>query len=529
MKRKWAWALLPTGGILMALCLVFPSLATLQWFAMTPALLFLFARTEGERPARFGALYGAGVLYYLSFYLVIFHWFFYLYPMEFAGVTPNEAAVLVLICWLGLSLLQTVFSSLVFPLYGLLSRTTLARRAPFLLPLLFAAQYAVAEWSQTLTWLGVPWARLPLGQLECGFLLNGASFFGSYLLTFSLVAVSALTAFAILHLDRVRFAAATALSLIVFNVLAGAVGYAAACPTAGEPIVVAAIQGNVGSSQKWTSAETQRTKEVYWRLTAKAVEEGATLVVFPETFLPHTLTESSGAGKFVKELATTYNVTVMCGAFHYDRESDKTQNAVFTVYPDGTVDEVVYAKRHLVPFGEYVPLRSVIEVLVPPLANIGMLSEDLQAGTDAAIVETPFGSVGALICFDSIYEELTRDSVREGAQLLVLPTNDSWFTDSAGVYMHSGQARLRAIESGRWIVRAADTGISSVISPTGKTHGEQPPLVEGYALSTACVRTARTPYSYIGNLFVYLLIAAILTLPAAEVYFAVKKRKGEGE
>ena len=198
---------------------------------------------------------------------------------------------------------------------------------------------------------------------------------------------------------------------------------------------------------------------------------------------------------------------------------------IFAVYPDGTIDENVYAKRHLVPFGEYVPWRPFIEVVFPMLADIGMLSDDLAPGTDSALFDTVNGRIGALLCFDSIYETLTRDSVLDGAELLILPTNDSWFTDSRGVYMHHAQARLRAIESGRWIVRAADTGISSVIAPDGESYAEQPPLVEGMALYTATARDNVTLYTRIGNLLVWLLIAAVLALPVAEAVWWHQNRR----
>lgn len=510
LQSKKCIVLLPLSGVLTALCLVFPKLGFLQWVAMVPMLLYLFTRDVHARraPLRF---FGAGALYFLSYYLVIYHWFFALYPMEFAGVSKGEAALLVVVCWLGLSLLQTFFFSLIFPLFALLCRTWAIKRWQLLVPFLFAAQYTVAEWSQTLTWLGVPWARLPLGQLEGGFLLGSASLLGPYFLTFALVAVNALISFVLIHADRRRFAAISLAATFLLTVTLGAVGTLLNDPEKGEGITVAAVQGNVGSSQKWSGASRDQTYRVYEKYTAEAVASGAEIVVFPETFLPYELTETNSTGLFVRGLAKRYGVTILCGAFAY--EDDGEYNAVFTVHPDGSVDETVYAKRHLVPFGEYVPMRPVIELLLPVLADIGMLSSDLTPGEDAAIVTLAPGRVGALICFDSIYEELTRASVREGAELLVLPTNDSWFTDSAAVYMHAGQARLRAIESGRWIVRAADTGVSSVIDPRGEQHDVQPPLVEGVSIASARMSTTRTLYSYIGNLFVYLLAGALLVLP----------------
>ncbi len=523
MTGKKMLFLLPLGGILTALCLVFPSVGFLQWVTMVPALVWLFAAVAREERLRYRAFYGAGVLYFLPFYLTIYHWFFYLYPMEFAGVTKSAAFALVVTCWLGLSLLQTVFSALVFPLFSYLSQTRVLRRVPLLLPVLFAVQYAVSEWGQTFTWMGVPWSRLVLGQIEMGFFANSASLLGSYFLTFALVLCNAFVAYLILYREKWRFCAISAATVLVFAAVTGAIGYAVARPEAGKPLVVAAVQGNIGSSQKWSEKSTQMTMDVYEKYTAEAALAGAEVVVFPETFLPYALTESNRVGVFVRDLASRYDVTILCGALYYG--TDGRYNAMFAVYPDGSIDEEIYFKRNLVPFGEYVPWRPFIEAVLPILSDINMLSSDFTAGMDSALIETPFGKVGGLICFDSIYERLTLDSVRDGAEILVLPTNDSWFTDSAAVYMHSGQARLRAIESGKWIVRSADTGISSVIDPRGNSHEELAPLVEGMSLTTAYVNDTRTVYSYIGNTLIYLMIAALVALPVSELWIFVKNKK----
>ena len=520
MAKRKAFFLVPLGGILGALCLIFPKIGFLQWVAMVPALLYILAFLERAQVHRLRRAFGIGFVYFFSFYFVIFHWFLYLYPMEFAGVTKPEAAVLVLICWLGLTLLQTLGAAWVFLPLALLSRGRILRRRAVLLPFFFALAYVTAEWCQTLTFLGVPWARLALGQLYCGFLKNSLSLFGSYFLTFAIVSVNALIAYALLHCDRRRVCAIAAAVVFLCNATAGLIGYLTADVQAGEPVVAAVVQGNVGSSQKWSSESNRLTFEVYEKYTAEAVAAGAEIVIFPETFLPYSFT---AVEDYVVGLATTYRVTVMCGAFHSSDEGE--YNAIFTVYADGTVEETVYAKRHLVPFGEYLPMRTLIETLIPPLADINMLSYDLLPGTDSAIIDTPHGRLGGLLCFDSIYENLVRDSVRDGAQILVLPTNDSWFTDSAGVYMHSGQARLRAIESGRWILRSADTGISSIIDPRGNSFGEVPPLEEGVCIYTAYTSDARTLYSYIGNLFVYLLFAAFAFLSALEAFLFVRERR----
>lgn len=518
--------LLPLGAALTALCLIYPKIGPVQWLTMLPALFYLFSRIENTE-MRFRRAYGLGFLYFYSFYLVVWHWFVDLYPMAFAGVTKGEAILLIAICWFGLSLLQALLSALTFPVLLLLSRTRLIKKCPILLPFLFASVYTVAEWAQTISWAGVPWARLALGQVECGALFGGAALFGSYFITFSIVAVNGLAAYAILHLNRVKLCALCCAAIFLFSLSAGLIGYFTA-PTGGENgVIVAAVQGNVGSSEKWTPSSNLRSYEVYEKYTAEAKARGAQLVLFPETFMPYRITESSSLGTYVRGLAQKYEITIRCGAFYYDAEAEKLYNGLFTVYPDGTVDEVVYAKRRLVPFGEFVPMRPVIETLIPPLADMGMLSEDLDAGTDSAIVNTVIGPVGSLICFDSIYENLTLDAVRDGAQMICLSTNDSWFLDSIGIYMHHRQAQLRAVESGRYILRAADTGVSSVITPDGKAEAALPPLVDGLSVATIYPSAQRTLYSYIGNLIVYLMIAAELALAADGVICRLRKRKAD--
>ena len=171
-------------------------------------------------------------------------------------------------------------------------------------------------------------------------------------------------------------------------------------------------------------------------------------------------------------------------------------------------------------------MRGLIETLIPPLAELVMSGDDVLWGEGAQIFEIEQGSVGSLICFDSIYEELTRESTLAGAELICLSTNDSWFTDSVALYMHNGQAQMRAIESGRYVVRAANTGISTVISSRGEVLGEKEPLVEGMVVSDVYLSQNQTLYTRIGNLFVYLCLA-ILFLYAVwqSVWFVKGKRK----
>ena len=116
------------------------------------------------------------------------------------------------------------------------------------------------------------------------------------------------------------------------------------------------------------------------------------------------------------------------------------------------------------------------------------------------------------------------EAVRNGAEIIVISTNDSWFSDSAALDMHNGQARLRAIETGRYVVRSANTGISSIIDPMGNVKSELGALERGVVVSEISARSENTLYVYIGNLFAYLCLAFVFGMSSVTVYETVKGR-----
>ena len=215
----------------------------------------------------------------------------------------------------------------------------------------------------------------------------------------------------------------------------------------------------------------------YAELTVNAAREGAELIVWPET----AITDNRYIPN-ISELADELDVYILFGCFDYTSEGP--QNILNMATPEGELSETAYAKRHLVPFGEYVPMRKLIMTVFPPLGEIAMLSEDLVPGEESEIFDIEINGktirVGGLICFDSIYEQLAYATASDGAQVICVATNDSWFEDSRAVYMHCAQSRLRAIETGLPIIRAANTGISADITRLGEVREEIEPLVDGY-------------------------------------------------
>ncbi len=510
--RVLPWLLL--GAALTALTLIFPEVGILEWVTMIPLVMGAMRLCEREDCSRKRA-YGYGFLTVYVFYLVVYHWIVNLYPLDFVGMDKASSAAVVALGWFGLPVLQGIVGGAMFLMFRCLYKSNLLR-APILRPIAFAALWVVFEWSSTLTWTGVPWGRLALGQAELLPMLQSASWFGSYFITFLIVAVNGLFALAILHNCHAALCFSLAGLLFFGNFGAGLIKRSMPSEESGSKLTAAVIQGNIDSHDKWGGDAYEIFKETYGSLTREAAEAGAELIVWPESVYPSELNLSTRAQKFVSELAVECGATIIVGSLYGDEDDfDKYYNALYLVTRDGVVHDEIYAKQHLVPFGEYVPMREVIMTLLPPLAELSALDDDVTPGNSSALFETEWGKVGSLICFDSIYEELALQSVRDGAELMVISSNDNWFYDSAAVYQHCVQAQLRAIETGRTYLRAASTGISSIITPDGEVQLSIKPLTKGFALAEVTTTSQQTLYTRIGNTFVYLCLVfcVILLIP----------------
>lgn len=508
-------SLLILSGILTGLTVAFPQIGILGWLTLIPFAVFLLS-VASDKKYKLISLYGYGFLFFMSFGVINFHWFINLYPLDFIdGMTRGGALAVVLFGTFGLSLLQAIQGALLFPLAALLFRSKPIQRLSFLKPIMIASLWAVYEWTQTLGWWGVPWGRLAISQTALPVGIQTASLFGSYFISFLMVLFNAYIAYALIwaitqkeavRKYAVRLSAIVCGAILIFHYGAGLCIWLCNAPKEdAKTVSAAAIQGNIPSGEKWSAETTDKTLTVYEEYTAKAAEDGAQIVVFPETALPWIVKEGNKRHAYLSRLAKTYGVTILAGALTSD-ENDE-YNSILCFTPDGKMSDTVYNKRHLVPFGEFVPLKGLVTTLAPPLAELVLSGGEIAKGDDSNIFELDGVNIGSIICFDSIFEALTLDSVRDGASLICISTNDSWFTDSAALYMHNAQAKLRAVECDRYVVRAANTGVSSIITNRGEAVSDLPPLEGGYIVEDVEIRTGRTLYSYIGNSFVYLCIA----------------------
>ena len=524
-KRQIFWYLM-ISGILSGLCMAFPTVigAVIEWIAFIPAALALYSAIQNE--VNIKRAFGGGFWLVYSQHVIVYHWFVSFYPLEFTGMTKLAAAGVVLVAVLGLPILAAVFGGLMGMVTLGITRLPLAKKFPIVLPFVYASAYVFCEWVRTKFWFGVPWGRLSLGQLTDGvpYAVLSTSIFGTYFVTFLIVLVSCLIAQA-LACRKFKFRMILAVMLVLSNLLCGVV-IANMPDNVRDTVKIAAIQANVNSREKWASSKEALEKIVseYESLTKEAAADGAELVVWPETaivdnrYIPR-----------VSRLADEADVYILLGCFDFD-ENDNPKNVLCLITPDGEICSNTYAKRHLVPFGEYVPMRNLIMTLFPPLGEIAMLSQDIIPGEASDLFEIDINGkvvkIGGLICFDSIYEELAYITAADGADVICVATNDSWFEDSRAVYMHCAQSRLRAIETGLPIVRAANTGISADITRLGEVKGSIEPLVQGYLVCDVAISDDAGNSKDANALFLALCAVCILALPIIDAlkYFYRKSK-----
>ena len=558
MKKFPIWLRHLAGGFCLSLPILLDGkapilVAALAFFAGIPALYLLFSDILGEEKRRYRAYLYRGFFFGYGFHLGVYHWFISVYPLDFiADFTALEAIGVVCVAWFGLSLVSTACYAFIHPTFALAARLPFVRRHALLLPPLFAAVMTVFSYLISLTWAGVPWGNLALSQTAHPYLVGSASLFGSYLTTFVVLFVNGMLALALYAYRHAAGEARTwactrvplllAVSVFLLNTLTGALLYHAPHEKTGT-LTVLLLQGNVSSREKWTG-EGESLFERYERLLRTSVAEAdeagrhPDLVIWSESALLATLpTHEQGATAYSRALASLseeLQLDQLVGAFCEEEDKNgtvKRYNSLFLYRADGTVSENVYHKRRPVPFGEFTPWKPLINTLFPFMADLVMSSE-LSPGEDSHVFSEDGGALGALICFDSIYENLARDAAADGAQALIVSTNDSWFGSSAALDNHHSQSILRAVENGRDLARAGNTGITSVISRTGVVKDTLPILEEGYLLEELDLYEDQTLYTRVGNLFLFLCggFYFACTLPDLLAFFkrkrALKKEKG---
>ena len=431
--------------------------------------------------------------------------------MQQFGDLPAVLAVLLMLLLAAYMALYPAIAALI------LHRLTRAFGARALL--LAPAVWVTTELGRAHLFTGFPWVLLGYSQAAVLPLAQLASLFGVYGLSALVVLVNA--SLAILAIGGRR--AAWRPALVALTVVAAAAAWGqmrlrdGGLGRTGAPLKGALVQGNIPQEQKWDASRAPAILHRYVEMTRDAAARGARFVIWPESSLPFYFQEDPVGGDAVRRLAHDTRAHILVGSDQIERsDPPKFYNAAFLVTPDGTVGGI-YRKMHLVPFGEYVPLKRLLFFASPLVEAVS----DFSPGDEVVMLPVAGHRVSTAICYEVVYPSLARGAVARGSELLTTITNDAWYGRSSAPWQHFEQAALRAVEQGRYLARSANTGISGIVDPYGRVVARSDLFAQEIVEGEVRLLEGRTVYARIGDLFAYVL--ALLTLAAVLASRAARK------
>ena len=391
-------------------------------------------------------------------------------------------------------LLLALYMSFYVVLFAVLARSIMQAFPAVATLLLLPSLWVGIDWLRAVLFSGFPWMDLGYSLYKLPVLIQVADLVGHYGVTFIVVFCNVLLF--LFFSSRRGFAEHILLACCGLCLLGGAAFYSnmrlaeinmLVTAPATSRINVGVVQGNIDQSVKWSPPQQKTTVDTYLALTGSLMREvyPPSLVVWPETALPFYPPSNDHMGP-LRQLVAGQDLALLTGAPWYeiiDRQNKivKFYNSALLLQPDGQFAGK-YFKNHLVPFGEYVPLKKLLPFLAPLVEAVG----DFSPGKIEKPLVWKQAKTGILICFESVFPELSRQWVQAGANILVNLTNDAWYGKSSAPYHSLAMSVLRAVETRRSLVRSANTGISAFVSPAGIII-EQSGLFEPWAVAREMV------------------------------------------
>lgn len=463
MKQIWPWLCALASGVLLALCYAPASLGGLAWLALTPLIAALWfsaswTRHEAGRFFLLGFVAGAG------YFIGSLHWL----------VTVTAAG------WIALGLYLAVYPGVWAVFVGFLK----PRQSPFearpvwmksgnnlIVSALAAAAWVGLEWLRGTLFTGFGWNALGIALHDNIALIQICDLTGVGGPSFLLVMVNMMIVLTVKRLcmeigrHRLRphydFSLTVALVAVAFSY---GVRELFRKPVPSDPLTIAAVQGNVPILEKRDPDRENQILDQHTRLTEQAMAMKPDLIIWPEAATPRPLFSDQRNWDVVRSLAERHAGDFLLGTVTLSAAGD-FNSAVLLTEKGATAQ--TYHKIHLVPFGEYLPLR---EWIAYPEWITVQVPDDFDFGRETVLLEMAHRPVkiAPLVCFEDTLGDLARRFVQRGAQVFVTVTNDGWFLQSAGSRQHLHHALFRCVETRIPMVRAANTGVSCVIDAHGR-------------------------------------------------------------
>jgi apolipoprotein N-acyltransferase len=482
----------------------------MAWFAVVPILISL----ENEPPSNaFKLGFIAGAVHFLT----LIYWIVVAIGHYGDLNVFLSAATLLLLC-LYLALYLGFFS--IFSAYVEKSRFALLFTASFWVGLEYARAHLLT---------GFPWCLLGYTQFKNLHLIQIADLCGVYGLSFLIVIVNILIyhIFFRLHKRGLGLHKWEFLFTVLMAGLTLTYGHFRLTEEQtdkGPPLHVnsVTIQGNIDQSVKWAPAHQAKTMMTYQRLTRSAYGFKPGLIVWPETSLPFFFQDNKEYAPKVYSIARKSGAFIVFGspAYKIVDGNPKYYNRAYLVTPNDQSPQY-YDKVHLLPFGEYVPLKNLLFFVSRLVPAAG----DFDAGGRIAPLRQGKLSMGILICYEAIFPELARAHALEGANILINITNDAWFGMTSAPYQHLHMAAFRTVENRIPMIRAANTGLSAFIGIHGNIIDQSDPFTNEVLKATLDIsKSPFTFYTRFGDIFAFVAIVMSL-IGIASCLFTRRKVK----
>jgi apolipoprotein N-acyltransferase len=492
----------------------------LAWFALVPLLYALKDQTVG-------AGFRLGFITGLVHFLTLLYW---LVPvMRTYGYLPAYLSVAILFLFAAFLALFMASFAAALPKIG-----NKPGRCLVIIPLLWVA----LEYLRSFIFSGFPWELLGYSQFNRLQLIQISDILGVYGLSALIIFVNGAVFFTLLYFTKRRWLNADITKRLVTGAMAALIlGIALSwsyghwrLKTINQLIEVSpktrigVIQGNIDQAVKWDPAFQLDTVKKYNRLSSSLINQRPDLIVWPESATPFYFLYDAKPTEMVFEGIRQTATDYLIGSPSFVQSKDRVRyfNSAYLISPL-TKNISKYDKTHLVPFGEYVPLKKWLPFLGKMVAQVG----DFKAGLEGKTLLWKTEQIGVQICYEIIFPGLSRAMTKNNASLLINITNDAWFGKTSGPYQHFSMTVFRAIENRRTLVRSANTGISGFIDPAGRVLASTPLLQDVALVQSIPLMEITSVYTRIGDLFARLCFAATLILVLLEIFkFALKLKHG---
>ena len=490
------------SGILIVLAFPVFDLYLLAWIAFVPLLLSFWGKTSREAFFSgfvFGMVYFFGTLYWI--YHSINH---------YGGVPFLSSILIVLLLCCYLSLYPALFS-------GIFSSIIKTTKLPAVL--IAPVIWVVLEFIRSYAFSGFPWSSIGYSQYKFLSMIQISDITGIYGISFLIISVNGAIVDIILLKKRLKEMPLFPLSYTVvgfsslFLILMFTFGYGTwrlGQERKGKIVTAGIVQGNIEQDKKWEPAYQKEVIDTYFDLSREISRSPLDLLVWPETSVPFFFEYDIELTEKIIQFQKNLNTNLLFGSVLVkERSPEKTllSNSAVLLDREGKI-VYKYDKIHLVPFGEYVPLRSILFFIDKIVAGIG----DYVPGKYYIKAETDSGSFGTLICYEIIFPGMVRKFYTKGGDFIVTVTNDAWFGRTSGPYQHFSMAVFRAIENRKPLIRSANTGLSGFIDSNGKIMIKSSLFQRQIMTEKIKTDTTMTFYTKYGDLFSYLCIVVSVIL-----------------